>query len=132
MTKKSIDTLIKHIRQAGIVTKTSPWMIEGHGKQDLYVRHVGLRPFADWTSIMSQENNLLLKFILHKPAAHLEFYLANQPPFIRITSTVLSESDKWEKILGELKRRLKKDKEATLHHREQVGNLYQLIKEHLR
>lgn len=132
MTKKSIDILIKHIQKAGVASKVSPWSFEGHGKQELAVRYIGVRPYEDWTTIMSRHNNLLLKFILHKPAAYLEIYLANEPPFLRIATTKLSESIKWESILGEIKRRLKKDKEAVLHHREAIGNLYQLIEPYLR
>jgi hypothetical protein len=131
MTKTIINTLIRNMQQAGIVTKASPWMIEGAGNKQLNVRYVGVKPI-DWSEIMRPENNLLIKFILDGKLGLVEFYLANLPPFTRISGTKLVDTSKWETLLGNLKLQLKKDKEAVIHHRDNVGNLYRLIEKLLK
>jgi hypothetical protein len=127
MTKTAINTIIRNLTNAKIVTKASPWMFEGMGNKKLEIRYVGIKPYEDWLDIMSEKNNLLLKFTLDKKNGFLEFFLANQPPFVRINGTKFSEGDKWETLLGELKRRLKKDKEEYLNHQDKMGNLYKLM-----
>ncbi|HEX8965399.1 MAG TPA: hypothetical protein VF820_03145 [Patescibacteria group bacterium] len=127
MTKAFVDSLISNMKQAGVVTKATPWMVEGFGDKQLNTRYVGFAIKNDWLEIMSAQNNLLIKFIVGRNDAYMEFYLANKPPFLKITQTRFTTMDKWEILLGELKRRLKKDKTDALSHRETVGNLYKLI-----
>ncbi len=132
MTKAKVDELISNMRSAGIVTKAAPWMVEGFGDKAMNVRYVGLKIYDDWKEIFSEDNNLLLKFITDRTSARLEFYLANTPPFVKIITYTFDKDDKWEPLLGELKRRLKKDKEDFIHHREAVGNIYERLKPHLK
>lgn len=131
MTKATVDTLIQNMKRAGIVTKATPWVFEGVGDKQMSVRYVGLALDPEWQEIMSAKNNLLLKFVIDKTTARLEFYLANKPPFIKITSNQFTSTDKWELLLGDLKRRLRKDKTAVQNHTDAVGNLYALLKPHL-
>ena len=32
MTKATVDTLIQNMKKAGVVTKATPWMVEGFGE----------------------------------------------------------------------------------------------------
>ncbi|MEK7165961.1 MAG: hypothetical protein AAB874_04115 [Patescibacteria group bacterium] len=132
MNKTVINALISNMQRAKILTKTTPWLIEGMGKKHLQVRYIGIKPYDDWTEIIPAENNLLLKFVFDKPAARIEFYIANSPPFFKFHHQHFPETVKWETILGELKRLLRKDKEAHIHHQTQAGNLYELILPHLK
>jgi hypothetical protein len=132
MQKTPINTLIKNMQSAGIVTKATPWVNEGIGEKAMEVRYVGIRVGSDWEEIMSQSNNLLLKFVRDSKIAYLEFYLANTPPFLKLNTIRLNETDKWEWFLGELKRKLKKDKDAYIHHEQTVGNLYEKMKPFLK
>ncbi len=120
------------MKHAGVVTKATPWMVEGFGEKQLNTRYVGFAIKDDWQEIMSANNNLLIKFIVGRDDAYMEFYIANKPPFLKITQTRFTTLDKWEILLGELKRRLKKDKAAVLSHNEAVGNLYKLIEPNLK
>lgn len=128
MTKAYIEQFIKNMKQAGLVSKSAPWTYEGYGDKQKNIRYVGLAIKEEWLEVFSANDNLLLKFVSDRNSAFLEFYLANKPPFIKIYSTSLTEHDKWDAVLGELKRRLKKDKLDFTHHKESFGNLYQLIK----
>lgn len=132
MSKSHVDELISHMKAAGIVTKAAPWMVEGRGQQQFDVRYVGIRLSSDWEEVMSPSNNLLLKFSLDKTTSLLEYFLANKPPFVRILSVRLQPNDKWEWLIGELKRKLKRDKEEYRLQADKVDNLYTRIKPHLK
>ena len=132
MTKAFVDDLVRNMKSAGMVTKALPWMIEGFGDKQLNTRYIGLTIKNDWTDIFPAENNLLLKFIVGRNDASIEFYLANKPPFLYISSTRFTQLDKWEILLGEFKRKLKKEKADVLAHKDAVGNLYALIQPHLK
>jgi len=132
MTKTNINTFISNLKKANLVTKVTPWMIEGIDNGKSEVRFVGLKLKDDWLELFSTKDNLLLKFILVKQTVRLEIYLANIPPFYKIFGLYLRESDKWETVLGELKRILKKDKEDFINHDTKVDNLWIKIKPYLR
>lgn len=132
MSKDYVDKIIHKMRLAGIVAKTAPWMIEGFNDKQKNVRYVGIHIKDDLLEIFPTGNNLLLKFIIDRSSALLEFYLANKPPFFRIMTKNFTDNDKWETLLGDFKRRIKKDKTDFLNHQEKVGNLYTLIKPHLK
>lgn len=127
MNKGFVDSLIANMKKADIVTKASPWVVEGMGEKQMNVRYVGIKPFNDWTDIIPEHNNLLIKFIIDRQASYFELFLANQPPFIRIIRRNFSAGDKWEPMLGEIKRRLHNDKNDYVQHRDRVGNLYTAI-----
>lgn len=128
MNKTFINTLVTNLKKAGILTKASPWIKDEFRGEVCESRYVGVRlTDNDWTQIFSPANNLLLKFNLNKQGCVLEYYLANQPPFTKITQTNLKTTDKWEYLLGELKRRLRMDKDDYKNHRAAVGNLYAKI-----
>lgn len=124
MNKAFVDSLVQNMKKADIVTKASLWMVEGMGEKGMNVRYVGVKPFADWRDIIPEENNLLIKFIIDRQSSYFELYLANRPPFIRIIRRNFTATDKWEPMLGEVKRRLNNDKTDYLQHRDKVGNLY--------
>ncbi len=132
MTKTYVDELIRNMKQAGMVTKALPWTVEGFGEKQLNTRYVGITIKDDWIEIMEPTNNLLVKFIVGRNDAYLELYIANKPPFLKLYTTRFTTHDKWEILLGELKRKLKKDKADFLSHKDAVGNLYVLIKPHLK
>lgn len=132
MSKAFVDEMIHHMKLADIVAKASPWLVEGMGEKSMNVRYVGIKIKDGWEEIFPPANNLLLKFTIDRTSARIEFYLANKPPFFHIQSARFSDSDKWEILLGELKRRLKKDKLEFQNHTDKVGNLYTLIKPHLK
>ncbi len=131
MTKKFVDQFIQNMKRAGMVTKASPWLVEGIGNQHMNVRYVGVTIKDDWIEILSPNNNLLVKFIIDKNNAFLEFYLANKAPFLKFMHVPFQESNKWEKVFGEIKRVLKRDKNDFLNHRDMLGNLYTKIKSSL-
>ena len=132
MNKAFVDKMVSNMKLGNMVAKASPWMIEGYGDKQMNVRYVGIHLKDDWLAILSEKNNILLKFIIDRTSARVEFYLANTTPFIRITSHKFTDHDKWEILLGELKRKLKRDKAEFLHHTDKVGNLYVLIKPQLK
>jgi hypothetical protein len=132
MSKSFVDELIRNMKLADRVSKASPWMVEGIRESQMNVRYVGIKLQDDWLEIFPTNNNLMLKFVIDKNSALVEFYLANKPPFFKIISKKFTEHDKWEIILGDVKRRLKKDKADYLNHTEIMGNLYSLIKPHLK
>lgn len=132
MSKAFVDTLITNMKKAGIITKATPWVVEGMGEKQMNVRYVGIKPFADWTDIIPVDNNLLLKFLTDRTTSSFELFLANKPPFVWITRKTFTPSDKWEILLGDIKRRLNKDKEEFLRHEERTGNLYTVIHPHLK
>lgn len=127
MSKAFVDEMIKHMRLAGMVAKAAPWMVEGMGDKAMNVRYVGIIMKDDWSELFSGEDNVLLKFIIDRNSARIEFYLANKPPFVRFTSRIFTDSDKWETVLGEVKRRLKRDKAEWMNHTDKIGNWYVLI-----
>jgi hypothetical protein len=49
-----------------------------------------------------------------------------------ITKKRFKDTDKWEILLGDIKRRLIKDKEEFVHHQDKIGNLYLQIVKHLK
>lgn len=124
--------MIHHMKLAGIVAKAAPWMVEGIRDTEKNVRYVGITLKEDWLDIFPTGNNLLIKFVIDRNTAVMEFYLANKPPFFRFTTKRFTDKDKWETLLGELKRTLKKDKTEYLNHTDGIGNLYTLIKPHLK
>lgn len=132
MTKAFVDELISNMKHADFVSKASPWTFEGIGDKKMNTRFVGMKMKDDWLSVFSENNNILLKFIYDRNDSYIECYLANATPFIKMMTLRFSENDKWEPILGELKRRLKKDKSEFLNHTEQVNNIYTNIKPRLK
>jgi hypothetical protein len=132
MTKAFVDELISNMRAAGMVSKASPWMFEGIAEKKMSVRYIGLKVKDEWLDIFSEKNNLLLKFVYDRSTAFIEVYLANATPFVKIITLRFSTNDKWEPLLGELKRRLKKDKADVVNHQESVGNIYSRLKPHLK
>ncbi len=115
------------MKKAGSITKASEWMIEGRGDKKAEIKYVGVLLGNEWEEIFSRKNNLLFQFTLIDKIAYLDILLANTPPFTKLTSQKLTESDKWETILGQLRNTLKKDKQDFLHHRDAIGNLYSKI-----
>lgn len=132
MSKDFVDSLIHSMRLADMVAKAAPWMVEGIRDERKNVRYVGVKIKDDWVDIFPVGNNFLLKFVIDRASAHVEFYIANKPPFFRITTKRFGDKEKWETILGEFKRKMKKDKTDYMNHWEGVGNLYALIKPHLK
>lgn len=132
MSKSFVDQLIHNLKLADMVTKASPWMVEGVRDGQMNVRFVGIKLKDDWLDIFPIGNNIMLKFVIDRNSAFMEVYLANKPPFFRIISRRFTDHDKWEILLGDLKRRLKKDKIEHMNHTESVGNLYSLLKPHLK
>lgn len=132
MTKAFVDELIRNMKQAEMVEKALPWMVEGFGEKQLNTRYVGIAIKEDWLEIFPQGNNLLIKFIVGRNDAFLECYIANKPPFFRFYTVRFTINDKWEILLGELKRRFKKDKLEYLAHKEALGNIFAQIKNHLK
>jgi hypothetical protein len=132
MTKAYIDQFIRNMKLADIVTKASPWTFEGFGDKQKNVRYIGLHVKDDWLEIFSINDNILLKFISDRNSAYVEYYLANNTPFVKVTSATLTEGMKWESVLGEFKRRLKKDKTDFIHHTDSIGNLYARLKPYLK
>ena len=132
MTKAYVDELISNMKKAGIVTKATLWVVEGIGDKQMNVRYVGIQPFKEWLDIIPAGNNLLLKFVISRSESYFDLLLANKPPFVWITKKRFTDVDKWEILLGDIKRRLTKDKEEFIHHQDKVGNLYQLIYKHLK
>lgn len=132
MSKDFVDRMIHNMRLADMVTKAAPWMVEGIRDQQKNVRYVGIKLKDDWLDILPAGNNFLLKFVIDRTSAYIEFYLANKPPFLRILTKRFGDQEKWETLLGEFKRRMKKDKTDYMNHQERVGNLYAIIKPQLK
>lgn len=139
MSKDFVDKMIHNMKLAGMVTKAAPWMVEGlsadrqgFGDAQMNVRYVGIAVKDDWLAIFPTGNNLLIKFIIDRTSARLEFYVANKPPFFRFTTKHFTDHDKWETLLGDIKQKLKRDKADFQNHRDGVGNFYALIKPHLK
>lgn len=120
------------MKLADVLAKAAPWMVEGINDQEKNVRYVGIKLKDDWLDIIPAGNNLLLKYVIDRNSSYVEFYLANKPPFVRILKRSFTENDKWEILLGDFKRRLKKDKSDFINHTEKVGSLYALIKPSLK
>lgn len=132
MTKTTINIIIANLKKARLVTKATPWLVEGIGDKAYDVRYVGITPPPDWADILPAGNNLLIKFVKDTVSTKMEFYLANKPPFLKITQVFLSESDTWEKLFGAFKQRLRRDKDACIHHTDNVGNWYAKIRTQLK
>ena len=127
MSKGFVDQLLHNMKLAGIGAKASPWGVEGMRDVQMNVRYVGIKLNDEWVDVLPEGNNLLLKFVIDRNTAFLEFYLANKPPFFKISSTRFTDNDKWELLLGEFRRRLKRDKSDFISHTDKVGNLYAMI-----
>jgi hypothetical protein len=132
MSKSFVDQLIHNLKLADMVTKASPWMVEGMRDLQMNTRYVGIKLKDDWLEILPAGNNLMIKFVVDRNTAQVEFYLANKPPFFRFMTKRFTNNDKWEILFGDLKRRLKKDKIEYMNHTESVGNLYSVLKPHLK
>ncbi len=132
MSKDFVDRLIHNMKLADMVAKAAPWMVEGINDQQKNVRYVGIKLKDDWLDIFPAGNNFLLKFVIDRSSAYMEFYLANKPPFLQILTKRFSEQEKWETLLGEFKRKMKKDKIDYTNHKDIAGNLYALVKPHLK
>jgi hypothetical protein len=132
MSKSFVDQLIHNMKLAGLVAKAAPWMVEGIREQEMNVRYVGLQLKDDWLDIFPAGNNVMMKFIIDRNNARIDFVLANKPPFYKITTKHFTELDKWETLLGGLKLKLKKDKTDVMSHTEELGNLYAALKPHLK
>lgn len=118
--------------KAGIITKASSWTMEAVGSTEYHIRYLGLRIFEGWEEIFSLSNNLLIKFSVSRTSSKAELFLANKPPFIKISSLKFTPNTKWEVMLGEIKMKLKKDKADALKHTDKIDNLYMLIKPYLK
>lgn len=128
MSKSLINVQIRNLKKAGLATKVSEWMFEGLAEKKYEVKYVGIKVDEDWREIISSKNNLLVKFLANSKEEWVEIYLANKPPFVKLSREKISAKSKWENWLGELRRNLKKDKDDLVHHRDKVGNLYGKIK----
>jgi len=128
MSKDFVDRMIRNMKLADLVAKSAPWSVEGFGEKSKNVRYVGLRIKDDLREVFSEGNNLLLKFVIDRGSGWVEFYLANKPPFLKILSRQFTDGDKWEILIGDFKRKMKKDKNDFMNHKEGVGNLYSKIK----
>jgi hypothetical protein len=120
------------MKKAGVITRASEWTNEGTFESESLVKYVGIRLDESWTDIFDLQNNILIQFTLKKSTAYLDFYLANTPPFYKITSVTLKDSDKWEVLIGTLRNQLKKDKLDAQHHQGKIDNLYQSLKKYLK
>ena len=132
MNRTTINTFIQNLKKAGLVTKASEWSIQGFKDRELAIKYVGIKLDASWEEIFSLKNNLLVIFYLDKNTAYLEIMLANVPSFVKIISVPVLATTKWELVFGELKRRLKKDKQDALHHVAKIDNLYVKIQKFLK
>lgn len=124
MSKTYIDEFIKNMKKAGMVAKASPWSVEGFGQGQMNIRYVGLNLKDDWTDIFSLRDHVLLKFIVDRQSASIWFFIANKPPFTKFFVKHFDEGEKWEAVIGEVKRRLKRDKAEFLHHQDKIGNIF--------
>ena len=120
------------MKKANRVTNISDWMIEGREDKRIEMKYAGVILDQEWKEIFSTKNNLLFRFSLVNKTAYLDILLANAPPFIQLSSQKLTEEDKWENVLGQLRNTLKKQKDDFLHHRDQVDNLYAKVVKVLR
>ena len=132
MNKAFVDGMVRGMKLAGLVAKASPWTFEGYGEVQKSVRFVGLSLKDDWLELFSSQDNVLLKFVIDRNSAYLDCYLANKPPFIRIISTRFTDKDTWETLLGEFRRRMKRDKHDVIHHTDRIDNLYKKIEKDLK
>jgi hypothetical protein len=132
MSKGFVDQLIHNMKLADMVAKAAPWMVEGIRDQQMNVRYVGIKLKEGWEDIFPTGNNILLKFVIDRSSARCELYVANKPPFHRVMTRTFSDSEKWETLLGEMKRILKRDKADHLSHNGKIGNLYVSILPHLK
>ncbi len=120
------------MQKAAIVTKASDWFMEGIGDATTTAKYVGLKLDDSWSEIFSLSNNVMCKFVLLKTQGHVEFYLANKPPFVMISVAKLSDASKWETVFGELKRQLKAEKLALQHHKGKINSSFSKIKPYLK
>lgn len=132
MKKSEVNSAISALNKAKVTTKVTPWFFEERGGEKVEVRYVGLKLDAEWDEIFSRNNLLLLSFVFTKQFQNLDVSLANSTPFVKIMSFNLDEVSKIDVLLGDLRRRLKQDKQTFLHHQDQVGNLYKKIVDKLK
>jgi hypothetical protein len=133
MGKRAVNTFLTNMKKAGLIGTILPWSIEGNSRNNkMDIRFAGLKISGDWLEIFSSKDNILMKFSVEKDDSWIDIYFANKLPFVKLFSKKLTDGDKWEPLIGELKRRLKKDKEAVINHTNGIGNLYSKIKENLK
>ncbi len=133
MVKKSqINTLVTHLTKAGLTTKVSSWFFEERGDAKVEVRYVGLKLGEEWAEVFSQKNLLLLAFVYSTKRQELQVFFANATPFVLLKSLPIESEMKVEAVLGDLRRELKSDKQAFLHHKDQIGNMYKKLVNHLK
>ena len=132
MSKAFVDDLIHSMKLADFVSKVTPWSVEGFGDKAFNVRYLGIKLTPEWREIFSDKNNLLLKFVVDRTTSRVELYLANKPPFVKIISRDFNDGDKWEIILGEIKKRLRRDKIDAINHNAKINNLYERIQKDLK
>lgn len=131
MTKREIDSLISDMKKGGAITKAAPWMIEGSDENLIDVRYVALQP-KEWEEIFDPSNNLMVKFTHTRNDSRAEFVVANNAPFFKYWTARIDSNTKWEQLIGNMKLKLKKDKEDVKHHKDKAGNLYKLVLPHLK
>ena len=133
MSKPFINSMIKKLTLSGQTTKVTPWMVEGLADgREAHVRYLGIKPDSSWETVLSSDDNLLLKFSIIDKVSAINIYFANKPPFIELGYKVLDTSDTWESIIGKLKQRIKKESAEYSRGESTVNNLYRKIKPFLK
>lgn len=132
MNRTTINTLIRNMKKAGIVTKVTEWQMVGMSEGEQAIKYVGIKIDTEWEKLFSKQNNLLITFILEKNSAKAVLSLANVPPFVPVFTSKLTDMVKWETLLGEWKRALNRDKEAYTKGNANVSNSYNKIRKFLR
>ena len=133
MSKPFINSMIKKLTLSGQTTKVTPWMVEGLADgREAHVRYLGIKPDLSWETVLSADDNLLLKFSIINNVPSITIYFANKPPFIELGYRVLDKTDTWESIIGKLKQRIKKEAAEFARGESTVTNLYRKIKPFLK
>ncbi|MFZ5376166.1 MAG: hypothetical protein ACOZAN_00655 [Patescibacteria group bacterium] len=132
MNKAFVDTLIKNMVKAHVAIKATPWAMEAVGDKEYHVRYLGLRVNQDWADVFSDADNLLIKFSINRSFGAAELFLANKPPFVKICNLHFVQNEKWEKMLGDVKQKLKRDRLDFLKHHDRIDNLYAKIRQQLK
>lgn len=129
MSKLEIDKQIRLLKTKSLVQKVLPWTEEGGGQDEFFVRYVGLSIPQDLQSIISQANHLLVRFKTNRKYTIAEVYLANTPPFTKITDIFIKKDTDW---FEKFKKDLKQDHQDYTKGQTKLNNLYQKIKNHLK
>lgn len=132
MTKAKIDQLIKYLQAKKLLGQIGKWQMEALEDSEYHVRYVGVTLPADWQNIISTKNNFLLKFLVNRQKATLEYYLANKSPFILFWQIGIKPETDWKDILGPLKQKLNKDKKEFIANEVKIDNLFVKIKSQLK